>query len=155
MGARQRLFITSAQAALLFTGTSWILFFIMLELIPEAPAHRGMSLAAAVAAVILPDALGTWLIFRRLRFDRARGDARRAATAFAVSAPLALAVSYPLGELVGGYTEEILGSRFILPAVLRFIVLVMIAVPGAVVEWALHPSGGVEPVAESDQNEHR
>lgn len=152
MGATHRLFMTSAQAALLFTATSWALTFTILGLIPEAPTHRGMSIAVAV---ILPDALGTWLIFRKLRLDHGRGDARRAATAFAVSAPVALAVSLPLAGLVGAYTEGTLGGRFILLAVLGFVVLVMIVVPGAVIAWALHPSGGVEPAAESDQNEHR
>jgi hypothetical protein len=148
MRATSRLFVTSAQAALLFTGTSWAFIFIILGRMPEMPTHRGISVTAAV---ILPDALGTWLIFRRLRFDHARGDARRAATAFAVSAPMALGVSFLLGELVGGYTEVILGRRFILSAIWGFVFLIMSIVPGSVVAWALHPSGGVGAVAESDK----
>jgi hypothetical protein len=148
MSARHRLFMTSAEAALLFTGTSGAFLFVIVGLMPEAPTYRVMSCAAAV---ILPDAAATWWIFRRLQLDRARGDARRGATAFAVSAPVALAVSYPLSELVGGYTEGILRSRFILPAALGVVVLLMIIIPGAVVAWSLHPSGGVGAVAESDQ----
>jgi putative Mn2+ efflux pump MntP len=151
MPARRRLFMNSAKAALLFTGASWGLVLIILGFMPEVLTHRWMSITAAV---ILPDALGTWLIFNRLRLDHARDDARRAATVFALSAPVALAVSYPLAGLVGGYAEGILGSRFILPAVLVFVVLVMISVPGIVVAWPLHPSGGAGAVAESHPNEH-
>jgi hypothetical protein len=148
MSAKHRLFMTSAEAALVFTGTSWAFLLVIMGFMPEAPTYRVMSFAAAV---ILPDAVATWWIFRRLLLDRARGDAQRGATAFAVSAPVTLAVSYPLGELVGGYTEGILGSHFILPAVLGVIVLLTIIIPGAVVAWSLHPSGGVGAVAESDQ----
>jgi len=147
MSVRHRLFATCAQAALFFTVASWALVLIILDLMPKAPTQRGLSIAVIV---VLPDALATWWIFRRLRLDRSRGDARRAAVAFAVSAPLTLAASYPLGGLLGGYAEAILGSRFVLPAVLGFIFLLMIIVPGAVVAWALHPSGGVEAVAESE-----
>jgi len=148
MSARYRLFMTSAEAALLFTGMSWAFLFAILRLVPEAPTYRVMPLAAAV---VFPDAVATWWIFRRLRLDRARGDAQRGAIAFAVSAPVTLAVSYPLSELVGGYTDGILGGHFILPALAGFIVLLMIIIPGAVVAWSLHPSGGVGAVAESDQ----
>jgi hypothetical protein len=140
MSVRHRLFATCAQAALFFTVASWALIFIILDLMPKAATQRGLSIAMIV---VLPDALATWWISRRFRLDRSRGDARRAAAAFAVSAPMTLAVSYPLGGLLGSYAEAILGSRFILPVLLGFIFLLMIIVPGAVVAWALHPSGAV------------
>ncbi len=90
-----------------------------------------------------------------MALHRPRSDARRATTAFAVSAPLTLAIAYVLGELVGGYAEVILGSRSILPAIVTVIIILMIFVPTAVVAWTLHPSGGIGPVGESGQDEHR
>lgn len=146
MSVRYRLFATCAQAALFFTVTSWALIFVILDLMPKAASQRGLSIAMIV---VLPDALATWWIFRRFRADRSPGDARRAAAAFTVSAPATLAVSYPLAGLVGGYAEAILGSRLILPAMLGFVVLVMVLLPGAVVAWALHPSGGAVVESES------
>ncbi len=90
----------------------------------------------------------------KLLTDRPRNDARRGATAFAVSAPLALGVGYLLGELAGGYAEVILGRYFVLPAIMTFIIILMIFLPSGVVMWALHPTGGVGSASESEQNEH-
>jgi MFS family permease len=149
MDAKNRVFVTSAQAAFFLTVTSWAFVLLFLRFAPAAPTHRGISIAVAV---VLPDALATRWIFRRLRSHRSRDNARRAATAFAISAPAALAVSYPLSELVGGYAEWILGSRFILPTIFGFILLVMILVPGVIVAWALHPSAGIGAVVESEES---
>jgi len=114
---------------------------------------RGETIAIFLA-VFVPDGLAAWWIFQRLRANCSRSDARRAATAFAVSAPVALGVGDVLGVGVGGYAEVVLGSRFILPAVVAFIIVLMIFVPSAVVMWVLHPSGGAEFVGGSDQDEH-
>ena len=146
MSAARRLLMTSAEAALIFAGTSLL---ITLALIPYIPESRGAIGGAIV--VLLPDTLAIWWIFRKLCVDRPRQDARRAAIAFAVSAPLTLLVGYLLGELVGGWTEVILGKYFILPAVAVFITALMISIPGLVVSWALHPSGGIDPVGGRDQ----
>ena len=158
MGATRRLFMTVAEAAVLFALASWTLVLVFGLVIPRAftPDKSVHSeIIAILVAVLVPDSLAAWLIFRRLRTDRSRNDARRTATAFAVSAPVVLGIGNLLGELVGGYAEVILGNRFILPAVASFIIVLMIFVPSAVVMWALHPSGGIGPVGESDQNEHR
>jgi hypothetical protein len=145
MGATHRLLRTVATAALLFTVASWVLtiVFFMPHLSPRSEK------IAAPTVVIVPDGLATWWLFRKLQVDRSRSDARRAVTAFAVSAPVVLAIGYLLGELVGGYTEVILGGYFVLPAVVAFIILLIVFIPYAVVSWALHPSGGMEPVSES------
>ncbi len=152
MDAKRRLFVTVAEAALLLMVASWALIFIYWVFVRDM-SLRGRITAAAV--VVVPDTLATWWLFRRLRLDQPRNDARRAATAFAVSAPVTLAVAYLLGEFVGGYAEMVFGSHSILPAVVTFIVILMIFVPGTVVSWAVHPSGGVGPVGESGQDEHR
>ena len=158
MSATRRLFVTVAEGAVLFTVASWALVLVLGLVIPRAftpDKSIHIEIIALLVAVFVPDGFAAWWLFRRVGANRSRADARRAATAFAVSAPLILGVGYLLGELVGGYADVILGSRFILPAVASFIIVLMIFVPSAVVMWALHPSGGVGPVPESDQNEHR
>jgi hypothetical protein len=146
MSAARRLLMTTAQAALIFAGTSLL---VTLVLIPRIPESRGAIGGAIV--VLLPDTLAIWWIFRKLCLDHPRQDARRSAIAFAVSAPLTLLIGYLLGELVGGWSEVILGRYFILPAVAVFIIALMISIPGVVVSWALHPSGGIRPVGEHHQ----
>jgi hypothetical protein len=152
MSATRRLFTTVAEAAVLFTVASWAFVLMTLAFRPLM-SFRGETIAG-LATVFVPDGLTAWWLIRRVRANRSRADARRAATAFAVSAPLILGVGYLLGELVGGYAEVILGSRFVLPAVASFIIVLMIFLPSTVVMWVLHPSGGVGVVPESDQDEH-
>ncbi len=152
MSAPRLLFVTVAEGAILFTVASWALVVMLGLVLPRAfmPDRSILSEIIAILAVFVPDGLATWWLFRRLRTGRSRSDARRAATAFAISAPVVLGVGYLLGGLVGGYAEVWLGSWFILPAVVAFIIAMMSLIPGGVVMWALHPSGGVEPVVESD-----
>jgi hypothetical protein len=149
--------MTVGAGSIVFTVASWafvLAVWLLRRTTLDGPISNHDATIGAILIVIIPDALAAWWIFRRLNIRLSRSDARRAATAFAVSAPLVLGVGYLLGELVGGYAETILGSRFILPAVASFIIVLMIVLPSAVVMWVLHPSGGVEPVPESDQDEH-
>lgn len=152
MSPKRKLFVTVAEAALFLTVACWVLSFVYWFFVRYTKFHEGITVAAVV---VFPDALVSWWIFRRLRVDWSNSDARRAATAFAVCAPLTLAIAHVFGELVGGYAEVVLGSRFILPAVATFVIVLMISLPGAVVAWALHPSGGIAPVGESGRDEHR
>ncbi len=135
----------------MFAVASWALILVLVLVAPRSftrnlPVHS--ELIVSLVAVFAPLSLAVWWIFRRLQSDRSRSDARRAATAFAVSAPLALVVGNVLGVLVGGYAEAWLGRYFILPAIAAFIITMMIFVPSGVVMWALHPSGGVGPTSE-------
>jgi len=98
-----------------------------------------------MAVILIPDALATWWLFRRLRQHRTASDARRGATAFAFSVPIVLCTGSVFGEWVGGYAEVFLGRVFILPAIIVFLAVLMVTIPGVVVKWALHPSGGVGP----------
>jgi len=153
LGTPRRLFVIVAEGAILFTVAAWALVLALGLVIPRAftpDKSTHSEIIGTLLAVIVPDSLATWWIFRRLRTDRSRNDARRAATAFAVSAPVTLGFGSLLGELVGGYAEAWLGSWFILPAVVAFMFIVMIVVPSGVVMWALHPSGGGEPVSGSE-----
>ncbi|MGA9979260.1 MAG: hypothetical protein WBQ08_11590 [Candidatus Sulfotelmatobacter sp.] len=152
MNAKCHLFVTVAEAALVLTVTSWAFIFVYSFFVHDMSVHGRITV---VPIIFVPDFLATWWIFRRLRADHSRTDARRAATAFAVSAPATLAIALALGELIGGYAGVVFGSRSILPAVVTFVIALMISVPSAVVAWTLHPSGGTGPVGESGQDEHR
>lgn len=157
MSATRKLFMTVGAGSIVFTVASLafvLAVWLLRRTILDGPISSHDATIGAILIVIIPDALAAWWIFRRVRSNRSRDDARRAATAFAVSAPVVLAIGYPLGFLVGGYAEVILGGRFILPAVASFIIVLMIFAPSAVVMWVLHPSGGVGAVPESDQDEH-
>jgi len=152
MDAKRRLFLTVAEAALLLTVGSWALIFVYAVYGRDISPHGAVL---AVTVVIVPDALASWWIFRRLLIDRPRRDAWRAATAFAVSAPVTLALAYLLSAVVGGYAETFLGRKSALPAIAILIIILMMFVPGTVVAWTLHPSGGVQPVGERHEDEHR
>jgi len=151
MNAKRRLFVIVAEAAVLLTVVSWILVFASMPF--EAYMSRHATVAAPVV-VLVPDGLATWWMFRRIRANYLRSDARRAATAFAVSAPVVLGISHVLGTLIGGYAEVIFGRYFILPVVAAFVLVMMSFIPSGIVVWALHPSAGIEPVTGFDQNDH-
>ena len=157
MGARRTLFISVAKGSILFTIGCWAVVLALASqgrTIFDGPVSTLVAAIGLTLAVIVPDALAARWVLRKLLTDRPRNDARRGATAFAVSAPLALGVGYLLGELVGGYAEVILGRYFVLPAIMTFIIILMIFLPSGVVMWALHPTGGVGSASESEQNEH-
>ena len=82
MNAKRDLFVTDAGAALLLTVASWALVFVYWFFVRDRSVHGGIPVAAVV---VVPGALATWWIFRRLGVDRPSGDAWRAATAFAAS----------------------------------------------------------------------
>jgi hypothetical protein len=146
MGTSRRSFVSVAEASLVFTALSWALIAVSFVFKSQI-LLRGLE----GSAIVIPDVVATWWVFCKLRNEHPGGNARRAAAAFAASALLASAIGYPLGELVGGYAEAILGNRFLLPSIAMFIIVVTILVTSVVVAWALHPSGGVELVNEKDQ----
>jgi hypothetical protein len=145
--------MTVAEGAVFFTVASSAFDLVIALVAPPAFGNHSSGYGQMVVmlmAVVGPDGMAAWWIFRRVQTDHSRNDARRAATGFAVSAPLALAVAYLLGELVGGYAEVVLGRYFVLPAVAAVIVVLTIFIPSGVVMWTLHPSGGLEPVSETE-----
>lgn len=131
--------------ALLFASLSSALAIAIVPSGVGATVSRGIEL---FAIIIVPDALATWWLLRRLWLHSTAHDARRGATAFAFTAPLTLSIGYVLGELVGGWTEVFLGRAFILPTVILFTAILMTTIPGLVVTWAMHPAAGVMPLNE-------
>jgi ABC-type Co2+ transport system permease subunit len=138
MRSTRKLFVSVAETSVLYTFLSWALLFVKW---PEG-SFPGVFVVLLLA-VLLPDGLAAWWVFRKVRRYRSRKDSLRAAAAFAVSAPLVLAVGNLLSELIGGYAELLFGGRFVLPIVAAFLVVLMIFVPTSVVMWSLHPSAGV------------
>jgi hypothetical protein len=71
----------------------------------EAEAPMGIT------AAVLPSGVAACWLFRRLRPDHTRREARAAAVAFAVFTPISLIVAMPLAEITGGYAG-FLGHAF-------------------------------------------
>ncbi|MFZ1919224.1 MAG: hypothetical protein WAU58_16745 [Terriglobales bacterium] len=142
-------FVIVAEAAVVSTVLSYAVV-----LSPWPHVSPNGARVVLLLAFFAPFFLAAWWIFRRLKSDYSRSDSRRGALAFAVTAPLVLGVGNLLGELVGGYVEVLLGSRFILPSIGALVIVLMIFLPAGVVLWALHPSAGVEAVSEGNQHEH-
>jgi hypothetical protein len=154
MRAARKLFTTVAEGSILFSVMSWVLVFalaVQKRAVFDGPASLSVAIVLGTLIIFLPHGLAAGWTFRKLRVLLSRDEARRATIAFAVSAPVTLAIGYPLSLLVGGYAEVPLGSRFILPSIGVFIITLMALIPNGVVMWALHPSGGVSQAPESDQ----
>jgi MFS family permease len=143
-----RLFKMVASPALLFAVLSSVLALAVFRYISEASLSRAIGVTIIIVA---PDALAACWLFRRLRTQRSAPDARRGAIAFAFSVPIVMSVAYVLGELVGGYAEAFLGRVFIFPAIILFIAILVVTIPGVIVRWALHSSAGVTPINEGPQ----
>lgn len=134
MRERRTILINLAKAAILFTLASWALFLGVLALMHGRLRNAGMIATASV--VLFPDGLAAVWAFRALSRDQSKAYALKLSIAFAVVAPLVLAVGHVTGTLVGGYTEVLLGSRFILPAIAAFVLsLMMVVIPFVVTAW--------------------
>jgi len=152
MGTARRLFIIVAEAALLFTLACWALALITMLSFVHISRH-GETIAGV--ALLLPDGWAAWWVFQRFRAMRSRQDAVAAAIAFGVFAPIVLGIAHVLGELVGGYTEVLVGARFILPSVAAFVIACMtFIVPSGVVLWIKPRLATSQPVGGNDENVH-
>lgn len=144
-GQIRRLFVTTAEGAVLYAVLGYAIV-----LIPWVSVSFRGALIVFLVAILAPDILAAWWVLHRLKVTRSRSDARRAAISFAIFAPVVLVAGNLLGELVGGYAEAYLGSRFILPSAFLSVLVLMILIPGAIVVWILHPSGGVAPASNGE-----
>ncbi len=154
MRTAPKVFRTVSEGSVLFLVVSWALEFLLAVQkrdIFDKPLTSTVALTLGTLIVFIPDGLAAVWVFRRLRVLLSRSEASRATIAFAISAPVTLAIAYPLSLLVGGYAEVFLGSRFFLVCILAFVMVMMILIPNGVVRWAPHPSGGVEPVPANNQ----
>jgi hypothetical protein len=65
-----------------------------------------------IASLILSVAIATWWAFRKLKVRYSSREAQAVATAFAISAPIALLISMIFGEFSGGYADLVFRSRY-------------------------------------------
>ena len=130
-GLRRCVFVIVAQAALLFAASCWSVVAAM-PLLPAAPT-RAEDVALG-ALMLVFDVLAALWLFRKIQSIGFSKVGLRIALAFVMLAPLVFGFSNLLGEFVGGYTEILLGNRFILPAVIvGSLAMMALVVPGAIV----------------------
>lgn len=103
-----RLFIVVGKAASLITTAGCLVTLLALKLALTRSEHGTLALTA----VILTSGIATWWILRKLQTDYTRRETRAVATAFAILAPVSLAIAIPLSLISGGYAEMLLGSSF-------------------------------------------
>ncbi len=108
-----RFFIVVAEAALILT-TLWfalVLISMAVGIDPDrAPPIRTDILGGVT--FLLTIGATTWWFFRRLRSHWAKREAKAAAIAFGIFAPLSFIVATFLSPITGGYTEGLVGRRF-------------------------------------------
>ncbi len=151
-GSTPTAFIVVAKAALAFTLASSLL---ALAAVPLAShATHWTETVGMVFVILLPVGLTSWWILRKLRRERPLHYARGAAVAFALSAPILVAAGYLLAEIVGGWTEYLLGTRFVLPGLIVFMAIFVSIVPALIVLWAAPRCGTKQIVGIREQNEH-
>src|SRR5467141_3988528 len=98
-----------------------VLPLLKLQVTPVGEEVEGMVLG------FLPAGLAGWWIFRRLRSNYPKAEARVAAIAFSVFALAGLAIGLFLAEIFGGYSASFLGNPFSFPgAVVGIIVTIVI-----------------------------
>src|SRR6266404_4941526 len=96
-----------------------VLPLLKLHVTPVGEEVEGMVLG------FLPAGLAGWWLFRRLRSNYARAEARVAAIVFSLFALAGLAIGLFLGEIFGGYAGNLLGDPFSFPGALVGIVVVI------------------------------
>jgi hypothetical protein len=113
-----RLLLLTAEGALI---TSLGCFLLALPFLKAHFTPIGEEVGGIVLG-FLPSGLAGWWIFRRLRSNHPRVEARGAAITFSVFALAGLAIGLFLGEIFGGYAGSLLGDRFSFPGALVGIV---------------------------------
>ncbi len=114
---RIHLFSVVGLAALLFTAVFFLLTIPFSLLVPPNTLTAPLSHVSVVreaitlaSVLLLPAGLARWWIFRKLLADYSRREARSVAIAFALLAPVLLAISIVLGPIVGGSAGVLLGG---------------------------------------------
>jgi hypothetical protein len=117
----RRLFIVVGEAALIVTGAYFGLVLITFKfaLTPGEETIEGIMMA------ILPVGVATWWIFRRLQTHHPPREARAAAIAFVVFAPIALLMALIFTQLFGDYAIALLGNPMAFPGTLVGIVVMI------------------------------
>jgi hypothetical protein len=106
-----RLFVIIAMGSVIATVLYFGLALIVATLLQKPSVPRAAQGVGVAVTVFVPICLAAWWIFRKLRAQYTRREARAVALAFGVFAPVPLAISLLLGPIVGGYTGIFLGTQ--------------------------------------------
>ncbi len=112
MNRRLRLAILIGEASLIFAGGYFGLDLLVGGLFLGPDIRRHLPTAALMAAILVPVGAATWWIYRKLRQIYSRPEARAAAIAFGVFAPISLLAATPVATIPGGYAASFLGRPF-------------------------------------------
>ena len=125
MTARERLwlFMVDARAALLLSTGCMLPVLVGLGLNIAFTSRQELALVVSLGFVV--SALTALWVFRTLRLQYTRNEAKAVAKAIVVLGPVALAISFPLAVFPGGLAEELLGSPFALVGALLGIVVMV------------------------------
>jgi hypothetical protein len=104
------LFIVVGKAALM---TTLVYFALALAVLGSkiVLTHGEEEILGATMA-FLPTGIAAWWMFRKLQAHCTRREARAAAIAFAVLAPVSFGIAILLSQTSGGYADLLLGSPF-------------------------------------------
>ncbi len=111
--------VTTASGA-----TTCVTFGLSLALHRLVQQPSGVMEKALTLALLLPVAAAAWWVFRKLQSDYTYREARAVTFAFAVFAPVSLAVGMLAGELAGGYAELFFRAPFALASAIAGVILV-------------------------------
>jgi len=99
-----RLFLVMAIGSLTATVLYFALALALAALLQRPIVSRVVQGIGVAVTVLVPICFAAWWVFRKLRGQYTRRDARVAAITFAVFTPVPLAISLLLGPIVGGHT---------------------------------------------------
>jgi hypothetical protein len=105
-----RLFVILVKAALIIVVGAFAMVLGTLALGLKGDLRSTEGTLVGAVAVFLPAGVAIWWTSRRLRTVFQRREAGAISTAFAIFAPISLAVALGLSPITGGYAE-LLGRR--------------------------------------------
>jgi hypothetical protein len=112
MKDKLRFAILIGMASLIFAAGYFGLDLLVAGLFLGPNVRLHSQTAALLAAILVPMCAATWWIYRKLQQIYSRPEARAAAIAFGVFAPISLLVATPFATIPGGYAASFLGRPF-------------------------------------------
>jgi hypothetical protein len=108
------LFVIVGKATLIVAGgfCALMLTLFLFGLKLDEQKSTWIELLALVVTVLLPIAVASGWMFRKLRTVYPRREARAVSTAFGLFTPVSLCVSMLVGEITGGYAQILVGPMF-------------------------------------------
>lgn len=141
-----QMFTITGKASLLFTAIYFLLVVTFYKFLPRTVGSTSKAVIILIALVV-PVGLTAWWLLRKLQTQYSKRVALPATIAFAVVAPLALAMGLVLGPITGSYSDLIVGtdSRAIAFAgafgAIVLVIALMTFLSGSVILWITRDHG--------------